>query len=106
LVFAGIGKILVGLAPENTDILLHTIGSLGFISSCIGLILLGVGVRKWRKWVANLSLILGIIGITGSLLLIPTASLDIGYGAAERLADYPMFVLFSVLGVYFMRSSK
>ena len=106
LVFAGLGKIAVGLSPENVDPTVHVIGALGFIFSGVGLVMLGRGLRQWRRWVANLSLVLGILGIIGSLLLLPALATNHGGGAAERLADYPMFVWFSVLGMTFLSHAR
>ncbi|MDA4137491.1 MAG: DUF998 domain-containing protein [Thaumarchaeota archaeon] len=106
LVSAGLGKIVVGLFPENVDPAVHVIGSLGFIFSGVGLVLLGRGLRQWRRWVANLSLVVGILAIIGSILLFPALAINQGGGAAERIADYPMFVLFPVLGISFLRWAR
>lgn len=78
LAFAGLGKIAVGLSPENVDPMAHVIGSLGFIFSGVGLVMLGRGLLQWRRWAANLSLVLGILGVIGSLLLLPALALNQG----------------------------
>ena len=96
----------VGLAPENVDPALHVIGSIGFIFSGVGLILFGRGIGRDGRWVANLSLGLGILALIGSILLFPLLAINYGGGAAERLADYPMFVWFAVLGTSFLRRAS
>jgi hypothetical membrane protein len=95
---AGIGKILVGIAPGNVNYGLHSLGGLGIIFANIGLILLGSAVSapqdRWVKW---LSLSLGILGLIGEVFFIAHRAFG-GAGAAERIADYPAFAWMIVLG--------
>lgn len=88
LALAGLGKIVVGLAPENVNPGLHALGSLGILCANIGLVLLGLAIGRARRWVAVLSLVLGSLGWLGLLLFVGHSS-----GAAERLADYPAILL-------------
>src|SRR5579862_308519 len=51
---AGIGKIMVGLAPGNVNYGLHSLGGLGIIFANIGMIVLGSAVSgkndRWISW--------------------------------------------------------
>jgi len=99
LVLASLGKIVVGLVPENVNPPLHYLGALGFVCSNIGLIMIGRGIWQRRRWVGELSVFLGVIGLIGAGLFIPLEVVGYGGGAAERLADYPLIIWFAVLGL-------
>ncbi len=99
LALAGIGKVLVGLVPWNVDFAVHTLGGLGFLVGDVGLLLLGLTLRAERRWSA-LALVLGDVGLFG-LLTAPA-----GIGLAERLADYPMFVWFVLVGAGAIRHTR
>jgi hypothetical membrane protein len=99
LALAGAGKVVVGLVPWNVDYTLHTLGGLGFLVGDLGLICLGLALRSQRRWAA-LAIVLGAIGLLG-LLTAPAGS-----GIAERLADYPMFVWFVLVGIAALRDAR
>jgi hypothetical membrane protein len=99
LALAGFGKIVVGFAPENLNPSLHELGSVGIICGNLGLILLGLAIRRARRWLAGLSLFLGGFGLLGVLLFVGQIG---GRGAAERVADYPMIVGMAVFGICFV----
>lgn len=94
-VIAGLGKIVVGLVPENTNINLHLLGALNLPLGSIAILLLsrasGGLPKPWR--VAGL--LLAGIGLVGTVLSLagqfhgPDAYLGAGVGGAERLAGYP-----------------
>lgn len=97
LTLAGLGKIVVGLAPENVNPGLHALGSLGILCANSGLILLGFALWRACRWVAVISLVLGSLGWLGLVLFVGSSN-----GATERLADYPAVLWMMVLGVAFV----
>jgi hypothetical membrane protein len=105
LSLAGLGKIVVGLAPENV-LIPHAIGGLGNPCGSIGLVLLGLAVLRERRWVGIFSIVLGGVGLlalpAGSLLVL---AIGHGTGAAERVGNYPVIVWAVVLGISLMRRS-
>jgi hypothetical membrane protein len=103
---AGIGKILVGLAPGNVSHGLHLLGGLGIIFANIGMILLGSAVSGTNdRRISRLSVSLGILGLIGEVFFVAHRALG-GAGAAERIADYPAFAWMIVLGVCCARWSR
>jgi hypothetical membrane protein len=100
---AGIGKIIVGLAPGNVNYGLHSLGGLGIIFANIGMILLGSAASGTsNRWVPRLSVCLGILGLIGEVFFLAHRAFG-GAGAAERIADYPAFAWMIVLGVCCIR---
>jgi len=100
---AGIGKIIVGLAPGNVNYGLHSLGSLGMILGNIAVILFGLAVSATNdRWIRRISLALGIIGIIGAVFFVGHRALG-GAGAAERVADYPVFAWMFVVGIRSVR---
>lgn len=96
---AGIGKIIVGLAPANVNYGLHSLGGLGIIFANVGIILLGsTASAASDRWILRLSASLGILGLIGEIFFFAHRALG-GAGAAERTADYPAFAWMIVLGV-------
>lgn len=103
---AGIGKIIVGVAPGNVNYGLHSLGGLGIIFANIGMILLGSavsGTSDW--WIRRLSVSLGILGLIGEVFFLAHRAFG-GAGAAERIADYPAFAWMIVLGVCRIRLAR
>lgn len=103
---AGIGKIIVGLAPGNVNYGLHSLGSLGIILANIAMILLGSAIsRNNDRWIKRLSVSLGVLGLIGEVFFLAHRALG-DAGAAERVADYPVFAWMIVLGVCCARWSR
>jgi len=98
---AGLGKIVVGFAPENVNHVLHDFGGLGIVWGNIGMVLLGFAIWQARRWAAGLSLLLGGLGLVGVLLFFG-ATHGQALGAAERLADYPVILWMVALGSAFL----
>jgi hypothetical membrane protein len=103
---AGIGKIIVGLAPGNVNYGLHSLGSLGIILANIAMILLGSAISGNNdRWIKRLSVSLGVLGLIGEVFFFAHRALG-DAGAAERVADYPVFAWMIVLGVCCARWSR
>ena len=100
---AGVGKIIVGFAPGNVDYGLHSLGSLGIIFGNIGILLLGLAMSGRNDgWIPRLSVVLGTLGLIGEVFFIAHRAVG-GAGAAERVADYPVFAWMTVVGIYCVR---
>jgi hypothetical membrane protein len=89
LVVAGVGKIGVGLVPENTDIGQHTLAALNVPILSVAVLLIGLS----RK--SATTMVLAVAGLIGTVLSVagqyggPAAYLGLGAGGMERVADYP-----------------
>ena len=98
---AGAGTILVGLSPENVNVLLHLIGALNIPAGNAAMILLGLAIWRQRRGLASFSILSGVVGFLGLLagpfLVIAT---DHGGGLAERIALYPLIIWLIVFGVW------
>lgn len=106
LAIAGAGKIIVGLVPENTVILLHFLGGAGIFCAVAGILLLGLATWRTRRGVAVASLALAAIGLLGPVITkVATGGLH-DYGLAERLAEYPAFAWLAVMGMVFFRACR
>jgi hypothetical membrane protein len=95
LVIAGVGKILVGLAPENGNIGLHLLGAFNIPLSGVAILLLSIALWSTVRWLAVSGLVLAVLGLVGSFLSIAgeyggsALYLGLGVGGTERLAGYP-----------------
>jgi hypothetical protein len=96
---AGLGTILVGLSPENVNVLFQLIGALNIPAGNAAMILLGLAI--WREriklaWFSVLSGVIGLLGlVVGPVLVILTGH---GGGLAERIALYPLIIWLIVFG--------
>ncbi|MEV4569426.1 DUF998 domain-containing protein [Nonomuraea sp. NPDC049419] len=98
---AGLGWILVGLAPENENMLLHLIGALLiFVCGNVGMIVYGLRLRtSGHHFVGVWSLFTGAVGVAATALFLSGQFLGLGLGGMERLAVYAIVVWAAVLGV-------
>lgn len=95
LVAAGIGKAVVGLAPENINISMHLLGAVNVPLTSALILVLGVRARTASRFWSITGITIGSIGLTGSLM--STAGqfagtslyLGLGAGGMERAASYP-----------------
>lgn len=93
---AGIGPILVGLAPENVNTGVHVTGAaLQFICGNMGLI--GMGLLLYRRHHKSLGLTSLTCGMSGLLALVlfmvcrlADRNLGLGVGGWERVVVYPL----------------
>lgn len=99
LALAGLGKIVVGLDPENVRPLLHTLGALNIPCANIGIVLLGLGVWRTRRAVGVFSVVLGGVGFLAFLILLAISASGHGFGVAERIADYTIIVWLVTVGI-------
>ncbi len=106
LAAAGVGKIIVGLVPENTVILLHLLGALGIPCAVIGILLLGLATRNTRHSVAVISMAIAAIAVLGTVITKIAAGGIHDIGLAERLMDYPTFAWMAILGLMFVWAAR
>jgi hypothetical membrane protein len=99
VIAAGLGYVLVGLAPENVNLRLHLLGATNLVTSNLGLLLLGLSTRREATWWPRLGLVLTAIAalgiVSGPLLLVSTHR---GGGLAERLVLYPCVIFLLAVG--------
>jgi hypothetical membrane protein len=104
-VITGLGKILVGLSPENKNVDLHLLGALNIPAGCIAILLLSLSIRQINRSIASTGIVLAIAGLAGTLL--STAGqfgssslyLGLGVGGMERVSDYPASLWVLMIGI-------
>jgi hypothetical membrane protein len=99
VVLAGVGAILLGLAPTNVNPAAHCAGGLLQVPGAVGPLLLGVAAWSTQRPVAAFSLLCGVVGSVASLLFFSQVYLGLGPGGMEHLAFDPLTVWTTVLGV-------
>lgn len=105
---AGVGVIVVGLYPENTDNARHVLGAgLNFVAGNIAMIVFGLALAQRHphphRRLVGVSIALGTLGLTATVLFVTGNFLGIGLGGMERVAAYPMTVWQIIVGVAFLR---
>jgi hypothetical membrane protein len=98
VVLAGVGGILVGLAPANVNLAVHGAGALLQVPGAVGPLLLGVAAWGVQRPVAAFSVLCGVVGSAASLLYFSGSYLGLGPGGMEHLAFDPLTVWTTVLG--------
>ena len=107
-ILSGLGKIIVGLVPENTHIGLHLLGALNVPLGSVGILLLSLATRRISRAVSTIGIVVAVVGLVGSFL--STAGqyagsslyLGLGVGGAERLASYPGSLWMLMIGIIAM----
>jgi hypothetical membrane protein len=104
LAIAGAGTILIGLSPENVNVLIHLVGALNIPAGNAAMILLGFAIWHDRRGMAWFSVVSGVIGFLG-LLAGPFIVILTGHGGglAERIALYPLIIWLIVFGLSFVK---
>jgi hypothetical membrane protein len=100
---AGLGVILVGVYPENTNNARHVFGAaLNFISGNIALILFGVLLKPQPRHalLSACGVVGGTLGLVATGLFVSGHYLGLGLGGMERVAAYPMTVWQVVMGTW------
>lgn len=97
---AGVGTILVGIFPENSIGLLHSLGALlPFLIGNLGMVVLGavLDIPRWLRWY---SLASGIVSLLALIFLTSGQFLGLGFGGMERMVVYPQTMWLIVFGIY------
>lgn len=111
LVVMGLGKILVGFAPENTDLGLHLMGSLNVPLGSIAVLLLSLVMHRAHPGLSAIGMVLAVVGLMGTVLSTlgeyagPALYLGLGAGGMERIATYPTHLWLLLVGVVTIRSA-
>jgi hypothetical membrane protein len=103
VVLAGIGGILLGLAPADVNLAAHGVGALLQVPGAVGPLLLGVAAWRVRRGVAVFSVVCGVIGSAACLLFFSRSDLGLGLGVMERLAFDPLTFWTTALGAVLLR---
>ncbi|GAA3097051.1 putative membrane protein [Kribbella aluminosa] len=102
-ILGGIGGVLVGLAPSDTAPIAHGAGALLQLPAVVAPLLFGIAIHQWRPVLAASSVVIGIVGIAGTVLFAlrfpPQA-----FGLLERLALDPFTIWTCLLGITVCRS--
>jgi hypothetical membrane protein len=98
VVLAGVGGILLGLAPADVNLAAHGAGALLQVPGAVGPLLLGVAAWSIRPGVAAFSLVCGVVGSAACLLFFSRSDLGLGLGVMEHLAFDPLTVWTTALG--------
>lgn len=103
-VVAGIGKVVVGLVPENADAALHLLGAFNIPLGSVAILLLSAAVGRRAPVLAGFGVVLAVLGLVGTVLstagqFAPALHLGLGSGGAERLAGYPGNLWMLVVGL-------
>jgi hypothetical membrane protein len=111
-VLSGLGKIVVGLVPENTRIGLHLIGALNVPLESIAILLLSLAIRRSSRALATIGIVVAVAGLAGSFLSTTgqyagsSLYLGLGVGGAERLASYPGTLWMLMIGIIAMAFTR
>jgi hypothetical membrane protein len=111
-ILSGIGKIIVGLVPENTHIGLHLLGALNVPLGSIAILLLSLAIRQASRALSTVGIVVAVAGLAGSVLSTggefagSSLYLGLGVGGAERLASYPGSLWMLLIGIIAMFSAR
>jgi hypothetical membrane protein len=104
-IVVGLGKVLVGIYPENINIQAHLLAALNIPIESIAILLSSIAILDTDRGLALVGLVLGIVGLLGSVLSTagqvvgPSVYFGLGVGGIERLADYPGNVWTVLIGI-------
>ncbi|KAM3094944.1 DUF998 domain-containing protein [Phormidesmis sp. 146-12] len=106
ILLAGLGWVLVGMAPADLDESLHILGALlVFFCGNLGLIFADSLLRKnMLPTVRTYSRPLGAIGLVATALFLGQIHFVFGQGGMERFAVFPLQIWSAWIGVYLWRT--
>lgn len=104
MTLAGFGTVLVGLFPENSLSVFHTLGAaMPFLIGNIGIMILGLSLDIPRR-LRFYTLLSGVIALTALLFFSNHNYLGLGVGGMERLVAYPQTIWLISFGAYISRN--
>jgi hypothetical membrane protein len=104
-VVAGLGKVGVGLVPENTNVALHLLAAFNIPIESVAVLLTSLAILRTNRGLGQLGLAMATIGLAGTALGIvgevlgPGLYLGVGIGGMERVAEYPASIWRFAAGV-------
>jgi hypothetical membrane protein len=110
-ILAGLGKIIVGAVPENTDSGLHLLGALNLPISSVAILLLSLTIRRTHPSLSATGVVVAVAGLASSVLSSvgqyagSSFYLGLGAGGMERIAGYPSNLWLLLLGVIAIRAA-
>lgn len=103
LALGGVGSIIVGLVPENTNLDLHSLGALmPFFVGNIGVIAVGLMFKSRPMRIYTISS--GVIALMALGLFLSEYYLGLGVGGMERVVDYTQTIWMIVFGIFTLRN--
>ncbi|HEY4991277.1 MAG TPA: DUF998 domain-containing protein [Nakamurella sp.] len=107
-ILSGLGKIVVGLVPENTTITLHLLGAFNIPVASVAILLFSLAIRDSNVPLSIFGIGTAVVGLVGTVL--STAGqyageglyLGLGVGGMERVAGYPGSLWTLVVGALAM----
>lgn len=113
---AGLGVLVVGLAPEDVDFRLHIWGAVGnFLGGNLAMVLLGRAMirrsvclpfaKRWRHWI---TFVAGSVGLLATMALAFRGSPSWNWnpGTVERLAAYPLPLWLTWTGFWLLQDGR
>jgi hypothetical membrane protein len=98
------GHVMVGLFPSDTGPLGHMISAGSILAlGNPGMVLAGIAAWRDRRGQALVSLLLGLTGVTGTILFLFLIDPGIGLGGMERVAFYPLTIWCGIQGGVMLR---
>ena len=107
-VISGLGKILVGLVPENTTITAHLVGAFNIPVASVAILLFSLAVRRSNVPLSTFGIVVAVVGLAGTVLSTvgqyagTGLYLGFGVGGMERVASYPGSLWTLVVGALAM----
>ncbi len=104
-IVAGLGKIVVGLEPENANAGLHVLGALNLPVGSVAILLLALAVWRTDRVLGVVGMGVAVVGLVGAFLSTagqyagPSLYLGAGVGGMERIAGYPSNLWVLLIGV-------
>lgn len=101
---AGVGTLLVGLFPSDSNGTAHTIGAILYLlGGALGLLALAYGVRPRSEAVGTTLAVLGLVGVIATVLFGTAVTGLLGVGGTERLAAYVLPLSLALAAVLLAR---
>ena len=106
LALGGVGAMVVGAYPLDTDLLIHVVGAVMAIAAPgLGMLLLSKSLKKSQPTVAYWTAFVGVLVLLGGLGH-ALGGMPFGRGTMERLAVWPQTLWFAGIGLMFLSTQR
>lgn len=100
LALSGLGTMFVGIFPADVNGDAHGTGAFtSFLLGNLALIILGVTLREFSRWVRYSAVILGLIGLISLPFFMEKMYFGLGVGVIERFVAYPQSIWMIIFGI-------